>query len=151
LAVPLFSADDAAQLADIKPAQLRLWLDTGAFTTGSYATSKHAFGGGTAIEYLFTEEDVKRLKAFATKQVLRRASKKEQFVDDGTLETFTVAQIASMWQFSTDTVQRLFLDEPGVQIQGDKNPRGKRPRVTLRIPREVMERVRRRRSNIGCP
>jgi hypothetical protein len=76
----------------------------------------------------------------------RKASKEEPFVDDGTLDKFTVAQIASMWQLSTDTIQRWFEDEPGVIASGDKNPRGKRKRITLRIPRAVMERVERKRT-----
>jgi predicted DNA binding CopG/RHH family protein len=52
-----------------------------------------------------------------------------------------------MWQLSTDTVQRIFQDEPGVVALGNKNPRGKRKRITLRIPRAVMERVKKTRSN----
>ena len=77
----------------------------------------------------------------------QKASKSEIFVDDGTHETFTVAEIASMWKYSTDTVQRIFADEPGVISKGDKNPRGKRKRITLRIPRTVMERVKKRLAN----
>jgi hypothetical protein len=77
----------------------------------------------------------------------RKASKSEPFVDDGKQETFTVAQIASLWQYSTDTIQRLFADEPGVQVIGNKNPCGKRSRTTLRIPRDVMNRVKKRLSN----
>jgi|SRR5271168_1156296 len=77
----------------------------------------------------------------------RKATKSEPFVDDGKQEAFTVAQIASLWQYSTDTVQRLFADEPGVQVIGSKNPRGKRSRTTLRIPRAVMNRVQKRLSN----
>ena len=71
----------------------------------------------------------------------------EPFVDDGKQENFTVAEIASLWKLSTDTIQRLFEDEPGVVVLGDKNPRGKRKRITLRIPRQVMERVKKTRSN----
>lgn len=77
----------------------------------------------------------------------RKSSKDEPFIDDGKQETLTVAEIASLWHYSTDTIQRLFADEPGVQITGNKNPRGKRRRVTLRIPRAVMERVKRRMAN----
>jgi hypothetical protein len=69
------------------------------------------------------------------------------FVDDGKQETFTVAQIASLWQLSTDTIQRWFEDEAGVVTSGNKNPRGKRKRITLRIPRAAMERVKKRLSN----
>ncbi|MGA7225516.1 MAG: hypothetical protein WBX16_21850 [Candidatus Acidiferrales bacterium] len=97
-------------------------------------------------EYVFGSDEAEK----PTHAAKRKASKKESFVDDGTLDTFTVSQIASLWQYSTDTVQRLFANEPGVQILGNKNPRGgKRPRVTLRIPRAVMERVKKRRSNIA--
>ena len=76
----------------------------------------------------------------------RKPAKDEPFVDDGKQETFTVAQIASLWELSTDTIQRWFEDEPGVITSGNKNPRGKRKRITLRIPRAVMERVKRKRS-----
>ena len=76
----------------------------------------------------------------------RKASKSEPFVDDGKQETFTVAQIASLWLLSSDTIQRWFEDEPGVVTSGNKNPRGKRKRITLRIPRAVMERVKRKRA-----
>jgi hypothetical protein len=69
------------------------------------------------------------------------------FVDDGKQETFTVAQIASLWQLSPDTIQRWFEDEPDVIVSGNRNPRGKRKRITLRIPRAVMERVKRKRAN----
>jgi hypothetical protein len=77
----------------------------------------------------------------------RKALKNEPFVDDGKQDTFTVAQIASLWQYSTDTIQRLFAGEPDVQVIGNKNPRGKRSRTTLRIPRAVMNRVKKRISN----
>jgi hypothetical protein len=77
----------------------------------------------------------------------RKATKSEPFVDDGKQETFTVAQIASLWQYSTDTIQRMFADEPGVEVKGAKNPRGKRTRKTLRIPRAVMNRVKKKIAN----
>ena len=94
-------------------------------------------------EYVFGSDEAEK----PTRAAKRKATKSEPFTDDGTLDTFTVAQIASMWQYSTDTIQRWFEDEPGVQVSGNKNPRGKRKRITLRIPRAVMERVKRRRSN----
>jgi hypothetical protein len=77
----------------------------------------------------------------------RKSPQNEPFVDDGVQETFTVAEIASLWKLSRDTIQRMFEDEPGVISLGEKNPRGKRKRVTLRIPRAVMNRVKKRRSN----
>ena len=65
----------------------------------------------------------------------------EPFVDGGQQSDFTVAQLASIWQLSTDTIQRLFQDEPGVITLGNKNPRGKRKRVTLRNASSVVDRT----------
>lgn len=100
---------------------------------------------------LFFEPGGDVLGAKATRVVFsangKVGAKDTSFTDDGKQETFTVAQIASLWQLSTDTIQRIFEEEPGVLVQGSKNPRGKRKRVTLRIPREVMTRVKKRRSN----
>ena len=93
-------------------------------------------------EYVFGSDEAEK-PARAAK---RKATKSERFVDEGQ-DVFTVEQVASLWQLSTDTIQRWFEDEPGVIASGNKNPRGKRKRVTLRIPREVMQRVKRKRSN----
>jgi hypothetical protein len=141
----ILTADEAAELADVKPSQLKLWLDSGQFKTANHVTPDVQRGDGTA--YFFKEADVERLIEFAGKQQKRKPTKDHRFVDDGTQTDFTVAQIASMWQLSTDTIQRLFENEPGVIALGNKNPRGKRKRVTLRIPREVMLRVKKTRSN----
>jgi MerR HTH family regulatory protein len=141
----VLTANEAAELADVKPAQLKLWIESGAFKPSIKSTSTALFGDATT--YYFREEDVQRLRKFAAEQGQRKPPKSQQFVDDGTQTDFTVAQIASMWQLSTDTIQRLFQDEPGVVTLGNKNPRGKRKRVTLRIPRAVMERVKKSRSN----
>jgi len=73
----------------------------------------------------------------------QRPPKNELFVDDGR-DVLTVAQIADILQLSTDTIQRIFESEPGVIALGEKNSRGKRHRVTLRIPRSVFERVKRK-------
>lgn len=47
---------------------------------------------------------------------------------------------------SSDTIRRLFEDEPGVVNIGERNPRRKRRYVTLRIPQSVAARVHRRLS-----
>lgn len=84
----------------------------------------------------------------AAEEPARKSSKKQPqpFVDDGTLDTFTVAQVASLLSLSPDTIRRMFADEPGVIPLGDEHPRGKRRRVTLRIPRAVFGRVKRKRA-----
>jgi hypothetical protein len=139
--VSVFSLEEAADLADVKVPLLRLWLETGKFVPSVTPPL-------ISLEsYSFTEADIPRLVAFAATQIKRKPTKSDPFIDDGTQGNFTVTQIALMWQLSRDTIQRLFEEEPGVVTLGAKNPRGKRRRVTLRIPREVMERVKKRRSN----
>jgi hypothetical protein len=54
---------------------------------------------------------------------------------------YAVAEIAALWNLSTDKVRELFDQEPGVLVIGDRNPRGKRRYRTLRIPQTVVNRV----------
>jgi transcriptional regulator GlxA family with amidase domain len=54
---------------------------------------------------------------------------------------YTVTEIAELWRVSTDTVRRLFEDEPGVIVIFKFKP-GTRPYRTLRIPQSVVDRVR---------
>ena len=62
-------------------------------------------------------------------------------------EFYSVADVAAMWKLSPDTIRRLFADEPGVITLGDgRASRGKRKRTTLRIPKEILERVKRKRA-----
>lgn len=100
------------------------------------------FGWLRRPEYAFGSNEAGK----PTRGAKRKASKAEPFVDDGTLETFTVAQVASLLSLSPDTIRRMFANEPGVIPLGDEHPRGKRRRVTLRIPRAVLERVKRKRA-----
>jgi hypothetical protein len=140
----LLTTSEAAEPADVKPSQLKVWLKTDKFKPSAHITPANAPGETT---YYFTEADVKRLMEFAGTEKKRKPTKDDGFTEDGKQETFTVSEIASMWKFSTDTVQRMFEDEQGVVVLGNPNPRGKRRRITLRIPRAVMERVKKRRSN----
>jgi hypothetical protein len=73
-----------------------------------------------------------------------------------TAHIFTVAEIAAEWNFSPDTIQRWFVDEPGVFVSqaGDEGKRTKplrQPKKTLRIPGHVKERVWRRNCNSPVP
>lgn len=65
---------------------------------------------------------------------------------------YTVRELAELWAFSNDTIRRLFEDEPGVLMIGERLPRRKRRYVTLRIPSSVAARVHRRMSaGLGGP
>ena len=135
-----------AEIIGVPVALLRLWLDAGKIKASTTSKTYQVMMGSETI-YFFTEKDIQPIRAFAKKAAPKKQEAKEQFVDDGEQENFTVAEIASLWRLSTDTIQRMFQDEPGVLPLGDRNPRGKRKRITLRISRAVMERVKRRRSN----
>lgn len=52
----------------------------------------------------------------------------------------TVAEVAEMLDVSSDTVRRVFADEPGVINIGPRNRGADRPYRILRIPRAVLER-----------
>jgi hypothetical protein len=63
------------------------------------------------------------------------------------VQHYTVAEVASLWKLSTDTVRKLFEDEPDVLVIGNQERRfGRRRYSTLRIPEFVVERVYRRQS-----
>jgi len=135
-----------SEIVGVPQALLRLWLDSGKISATATAKDTQMMLG-SKMDYFFTEKDIEQVKAFARKSAPKKPEATEQFVDDGEQKFFTVAQIAFMWQLSTDIIQRLFENETGVLPLGKNNPRGKRKRITLRIPRAVMERVKKRRSN----
>ncbi|MCL4853325.1 MAG: hypothetical protein KJZ78_18365 [Bryobacteraceae bacterium] len=63
---------------------------------------------------------------------------------------FTVKDIADQWNLSEVAIRRLFLNEPGVLVIGRREEsRRKRVYRTLRIPENVVSRVRARLANRG--
>jgi len=101
------------------------------------------------VDYFFSAEDLTVLGALLGSSRTRAAvpQSAQPALPSPDAEFYSVAELAALWRLSSDTIQRLFEDEPGVITLGDKNPRGRRKRVTLRIPRDVAERVQKRRSN----
>ena len=68
------------------------------------------------MTYFFSQADIERLLQFAKTQPKRKspATKDDPFVDDGTQENFTVAQVASLWRCVEITVApRVFGPRPG--------------------------------------
>ncbi len=59
---------------------------------------------------------------------------------------FSPRTLAEMWGFSEDTIVRWFEDEAGVLKCGSDGARGKRRKVTLRIPESVALRIYRERT-----
>jgi hypothetical protein len=137
-----YTVEEAAELVGVKPAQLKLWLDTEKFDAPM--KSKIMALAGWHISYLFDAPGIDRLRTFVVKET--GAPPVTVNADQGQSD-FTVQQIALMWQLSIDTIQKLFRNEKGVVILEQKDRGGKRQRQTLRIPREVMERVKKNRAN----
>jgi hypothetical protein len=59
---------------------------------------------------------------------------------------FTPSELAEAWNLSVQTIRSLFRNEPGVLKIGNTSSRRKRGYITLRIPKQVVERVHRRLS-----
>jgi len=59
---------------------------------------------------------------------------------------FTPQQLADAWGVSVQTIREMFKDEEGVLKWGSDGTRVRRAYKTLRIPKEVAERVHRRLS-----
>lgn len=137
-----YTVEEAAELAGVKPAQLKLWLDTGKFKAPM--KSKMVAMAGFRVSYLFDSDSIERLKTFV---LLETGVPPTTVNPDQGQSDFTVQQIALMWQLSIDTIQKIFRDEKGVVVLEQKGRGGKRARQTLRIPREVMERVKKNRAN----
>lgn len=69
-------------------------------------------------------------------------------LESPTFEEFLTPQdIAVKLKVHPKTIQRMFIDEPGVLILGDESRKGgKRQYVTLRIPPSVAQRVLQRKT-----
>ena len=59
---------------------------------------------------------------------------------------YAPADLAKVWGVDVEKIRNLFRSEPGVLKIGEKNPRGRRMYLTLRIPESVAVRVHKRLS-----
>jgi hypothetical protein len=158
----------AAKLAGITEALLALWIEQGRVKPTHVLSTAHVkvpgrppgeelFGFGrfmfddAAIEQIRKlaengngQQDKSRTGSHSSGEKSQRRGRSAKPSPDA--EFLTVQQIAERWELSPDTITRIFRDEPGVIPLGKENPRGKRKRVTLRIPVEVVERVKRKRA-----
>jgi hypothetical protein len=92
----------------------------------------------------------------ADRRSKRSAGKKKHTESDGesghTLigpaaeKHFSPAELGKLWGVDSETIRNLFRSESGVLKIGEKNPKHKRPYLTLRIPESVAIRVHRRLS-----
>ena len=61
---------------------------------------------------------------------------------------YSVAEIAALWYLSQDSVRRMFMDEAGVMVIGDRTSTCKRRYTTLRVPESVLRRVHNRLTSV---
>jgi hypothetical protein len=57
---------------------------------------------------------------------------------------YAPSELAELWVLSSDTIRRLFQDEPGVMTIGERSSRRKRRYIALRIPESAAARLHRR-------
>jgi AraC-like DNA-binding protein len=141
----------AAKSAGITEELLALWVETGRVTPTESTPKTYLPVPNRPGEeredfsvpacHMFDDAAIKRIRALAEKP-----QPKKDATPPGVRDFYTVAEVAGLLNLSSDTIRRLFTDEPGVIALGEEHPRGKRKRVTLRIPREVVERVKRKRA-----
>jgi hypothetical protein len=147
----MHSLKEAARRAGISEELLSLWVSTKRIkpAVSQPATALPIPGrpGVVREDFVapafcaFDDRNIEQIRALAEKpepKVRRKMQTDSEFL--------TVAQVAERWGLSSDTITRIFADEPGVIALGKEHPRGKRRRVTLRIPVEVVERVKRKRA-----
>jgi hypothetical protein len=87
----LLTLQQAADLAGITLAQIRVKIALGELTPESLGTSVTT----RETTYLFSEDDIVQLK---TLMLVPSKNNGNAFVDDGSQTDFTVKQVASMWQ-----------------------------------------------------
>lgn len=54
---------------------------------------------------------------------------------------YSVGTLAELWSLSEDTIARWFAEVPGVLKSGTQPGKGRRPRLTMRIPESIALKV----------
>lgn len=62
---------------------------------------------------------------------------------------YSVSELGKIWNLSTNTIRRMFENEPGVLKLGAKEGRFRRRYTTLRIPERIAVRVQRQLQAAG--
>lgn len=147
----MYTLKQAASKAGISEELLLLWVSTGRVKPAKSASKvylpvpnqphQEREDFSLPAAYAFNDKDLETIRSLAEQPQSKPARATPTAKD-----IYTVAEVAALLNLSSDTIRRIFIDEPGVISLGDENPRGRRKRVTLRIPKEVVERVKRKRA-----
>jgi hypothetical protein len=131
----VFGMQKSAMMVGVTEGLLILWVQTGRFKpsielAGTIPGSNEpAFGWN---RFLCTDGDIERLRRL-TEQTEVKKSKVESGHVKGA--HYTVQELAALWGLGVDKTRELFENEPGVIKLTNPPKKGKRPSVTLRIPR----------------
>ena len=149
----MYSVKQAARLAGISEELLRLWVSTKRIkpATDTPAVQLPVPNRPNEVRedfavpafYAFDERNIEQIRALAEKPPSKRGN---SVTLPAAKDFYTVGEVAALLNLSPDTIRRMFADETGVIALGQDHPRGKRKRITLRIPKEVVERVKRKRA-----
>jgi hypothetical protein len=149
----MYSVKEAARRAGISEELLLLWISTKRIqpATDTPAVQLPVPGRPGEVRedfavpafYAFDDHNIEQIRALAEKPQSKRGN---PVTLPAVKDYYTVVEVAALLNLSPDTIRRLFADEQGVITLGDPHPRGKRRRVTLRIPKDVLERVKRKRA-----
>jgi hypothetical protein len=161
----MFNLQQAADKAGISAGLLHLWVSTGkvkpslimvADANACDSLTQRALkqtnwtDKNEPSNWLFSEHDVERLQKMVENSAKADLSPPKKLTTwnpkEDSHKRYTIKELASAWGFSDDTIRRLFENEKDVVTIGDKNPRGKRRRVTIRIPHFVAARVHKKLS-----
>jgi AraC-like DNA-binding protein len=150
----VYSIKEAARRGGISESLLLLWVETKRIKP---ATSQPAVNlpvpnrphevredFSVPAFYVFDDKNIEAIRALAEKPQPKPPKPAAVIAEK---DFYSVSDIAALWNLSPDSIRRIFADEAGVITLGDGVVRrGKRKRITLRIPREVVERVKRKRA-----
>ena len=148
----MYSVKQAAKLAGITEALLALWVEQGrvkpAVNTPATPLPIPGRPGVVREDFVapafcaFDDRNIEQIRALAEKpepKARRKAPTDSEFPDGGSGRGAMGPVLGHDHPASSPMNQ-------GVIALGKEHPRGKRRRVTLRIPMEVVERVKRKRA-----
>ena len=100
---------------------------------------------GSPSRNTFVARNARELRATQfLSRVFLHVSSFDQRLMDAFEKHWTVKELAAIWPLSSDSIRRLFQDEPGVAFMGHSDTRKKRKYRTMLIPGSVVKRVHER-------
>jgi hypothetical protein len=135
----MYTLEETSRITGVAEHLLYLWVETKRIVPTA------EIGIPVADRFLFSDADIKRVRAMAEKTAPKRAAAE---VAHAPGSHYSPQELAALWGLSPDTIRELFENEPDVLVVGHSGNRRKRGYHTLRIPEAVAARVQKRLSNL---